>query len=85
MNGKCSHPLEFAEVLRLSTECYFVSLSYSFVAPKDMIDMLRPLPACLLLSGKRATAFIAEVVSAVSDISQLYSVFGDEALSFFRL
>lgn len=43
--------------------------------------MLPPLPARLLLSGKRATAFIAEVVSAVSDISQLYSVFGDEALS----
>ena len=44
-NGKCSHPLGFAEVLRLSTEYYFFFLSYSFVAPNNMIDMLRLLRA----------------------------------------
>ena len=62
INGKCSHLLGFVKVLRLSTECYFASLSYSFVASNNMIDMLCLLRGCLLLRGKMTTAFIADVV-----------------------
>ena len=47
-NRKCSHSLGFFEVLRLSTECYFVSLSYSFV------DMLRLFRACMFTSEREA-------------------------------
>ena len=46
--------LGFSEVLRLSTECYFVSLSYSFVAPNNIVDMLRLFRACMFTSEREA-------------------------------